>query len=189
MSKKTPEGQAVDSGRRSFVTWLWRLPVLAVLGGALYGAYEFYRIQFRRTKANPQPRFTPGPPQAISDLSDLSTPWSLAEFIYEGVPALALHTPEPAPGGVSLEGQHFVAFSRICTHQGCIVNLNDNEEALATLYNHRSREPALACNCHFSVFLPLRGGEAVSGPALTPLPRVGLEVKEGMLYAVGLEQI
>ena len=187
MNEQPSESGSVNQGRRTFITWLWRIPVFAVLGGVVYAAYELYRIQFKRGKANANPEFITKPSQAIANLSELGTLWSQTEFVYEGVPALVLRTPEPAPGGINLEGEHFVAFSRICTHQGCIVNLNDNEEALATLYNYRSREPALACNCHFSVFLPMRGGEAVSGPALKPLPRVQLEVKEGVLYAVGLE--
>lgn len=189
MNEEPASSQTIDTGRRRLITWLWRLPVFAVLGGAVYGAYEFYRIQFRRERASANPSFVAKPPQMIAALNDLKAPWSQTDFVYEGVPAIALHTPQPAPGGVSSGTEHYVAFSRICTHQGCIVTLNDNEEALATLYNHRSRDPALACNCHFSVFLPLRGGEAVSGPALKPLPRVQLEIKEDALYAVGLENL
>lgn len=178
---------APDEDRRRLITWLWRMPVLAALGGAGYAAYELYQHQFSRGRASDTPFFEPSAPEVVTDLETLGDLWSAAEFVYAGVPAIALHLPEPIAGGLSVDGKHYAAFSRICTHQGCIVNLNDNEEALATLYNYRSAQPALACNCHFSVFLPLRGGETVSGPALEPLPRVQLEAREGVLYAVGLE--
>ncbi len=182
------EPQQVDEGRRRIVTWLWRLPVLAVIGGAGFAAYEAYRVQFGKARAVDDPEFTPQAAQRVGDLADFANVWDEAEFVFGTVPAVALRLPGPVPGGTSAGEQHYAAFSRVCTHQGCIVALNRNLEAIAVAFNYRTRSPALACSCHFSVFDPERAGEAVSGPAVRPLPRVALSVRDGALYAVGMEQ-
>ena len=175
-----------DEGRRRLVTWLWRLPVLAVIGGAGYAAYEAVRI-FNKGKPSENPDFVSQPPQQVAPLSTFAEPWDQADFVYEGVPAVALRVLEPVAGGLSVNDEHYAAFSRICTHQGCIVNLNRNTEAIAVAYNYRTSAPALVCNCHFSVFDVTKAGEAVSGPAIEPLPRVRLSVQDGLLYATGVE--
>ena len=69
------------------------------------------------------------------------------------------------------------AFSRICTHQGCLVDLNLDTEAIAFAFNHRADRPQLTCACHYSVFDPSRAGLVVSGPAVQPLPRVRLRLR------------
>lgn len=180
--------ETVDEGRRRVVTWLWRLPVLVVLGGVGFAAYEAYKIQFSKGRPAENPTFAPRPTQRVGDLSEFSEVWSEREFVLGSVPAVALRLPEPVAGGLSVAGRHYAAFSRVCTHQGCIVALNRNLEAIAVAFNYRTDSPALACPCHFSVFDPERAGEAVSGPAVRPLPRVELNVQDGALFAVGLEE-
>ena len=80
---------------------------------------------------------------------------------------------------------------RICTHLGCPVNLVKDMEVLAFAYNYRppkgERHPQLGCRCHYSVFDPVRGGEAMFGKATLPLPRVRLEVRGSDVYATGIE--
>ena len=181
------QSETVDESRRRIVTWLWRLPVLAVIGGVGFAAYEAYKVQFSKGRPAENPVFAPRPAQRVGDLSEFPELWSELEFVLGGVPAVALRLPEPVSGGVSVAGQHYAAFSRVCTHQGCIVALNRNLEAIAVAFNYRTDSPALACPCHFSVFDPERAGAAVSGPAVRPLPRVALNVQDGALYAVGLE--
>lgn len=182
----------VDQGRRNVIKWLWRVPVVSVLVGALYALYEVYKIQFRKLKPSELPRFVRGERVEVARLHDLDHIWDSAEFSYENVPALVMRLPEPVAGSLTLdvspEGGHFIAFSRICTHQGCIVKLNTNTELIAVSYNYRSSEPALACNCHFSVFMPTKAGQAVSGPAVKPLPRIKLEASRTHLYATGIEK-
>ena len=187
MADAQDEHEQVDEQRRRLVTWLWRLPVLAVVGGVGFAAYEAYKIQFSKGRPTADPEFTPQPAQRVGDLSDFPEVWDEAEFVLGSIPAVALRLPEAVPGGMSVDGRHYVAFSRVCTHQGCIVALNRNLEAIAVAYNYRTNSPALACHCHFSVFDPEKAGEAVSGPAVRPLPRVELSVQDGALYAVGLE--
>jgi len=60
-----------------------------------------------------------------------------------------------------------VAYSAVCTHQGCIVALD-----AATVQ--------LVCPCHESVF-DLATGENLSGPAPRPLPVIAVEVADGQV--------
>jgi Rieske Fe-S protein len=179
--------QPPDLSRRKVITWLWRLPVIAVILGASYAFFEGYRIEFRKERPRRNPTFADRPAQEIISLNALKNPWDSEEFSFAGIPAIVMRTPERVAGGFSFENIHVLAVSRICTHQGCIVNFNKNPEALAVAFNYRSDQPALACHCHFSVFAPGKAAQAVSGPATKPLPRIRLELREGVLYATGLE--
>jgi nitrite reductase/ring-hydroxylating ferredoxin subunit len=58
-----------------------------------------------------------------------------------------------------------VAFSAVCTHQGCKVQPEAAE---------------LRCPCHGSTFDP-RTGEALSGPANAPLPEIPVRVENGQV--------
>ena len=74
-------------------------------------------------------------------------------------------SPETAPraaGGV-------VAYTAICTHNGC-----DIDDWLAT-------EQILSCSCHSSSFDPKQGGRVVDGPAPRALPALPLTIADGML--------
>jgi thiosulfate dehydrogenase [quinone] large subunit len=76
-----------------------------------------------------------------------------------------------APGGdpavlVRLGQQKVVAFSRVCTHAGCLVG-----------YDAQSR--ILYCPCHGAEFDPARGARPVAGPAPTALPRVPVAIRGG----------
>jgi rieske iron-sulfur protein len=55
-----------------------------------------------------------------------------------------------------------VAYSSICTHQGCDVK------------TWMSKESVLACYCHASKFNLFDGAKVVSGPASSPLPAIPL---------------
>lgn len=76
-------------------------------------------------------------------------------------PCVAVKTGARVPGGVGPDGD-IVAFSTLCTHQGC-----------ATEYDAKDR--CLKCPCHFSIFDAERGGQMVCGQAPTRLPRIVLE--------------
>ena len=57
----------------------------------------------------------------------------------------------------------FKAFSSVCTHQGCQINVLNKD---------------LNCPCHASVF-SIKYGSVQGGPADTPLPEYKVEVKDG----------
>ena len=173
--------------RRTLLSWLWRIPVIAALGTGIGSFLYAYRIHFGKEAPAAEPTFAPATPQAVAPLANLPKPWDAAEFTLSGSPAIALHLPEPIPGGLTVDGAHYAAFSRVCTHLGCTVALNRDPDAVAFAFNYRPPEPALVCHCHLSIFLPERSGKAVSGPAVEPLPRIRLEDREGTLYAVGTE--
>ncbi len=83
----------------------------------------------------------------------------------------------PVGGAVSVEdgddplivarptGETVVAFSAICTHQGCTVEPDGSE---------------LRCPCHGSVY-EAATGDNVDGPAPSPLPKVGVRVVAGQV--------
>jgi rieske iron-sulfur protein len=60
-----------------------------------------------------------------------------------------------------------VAYSAICTHQGCPVNMWSKDRN------------AFVCSCHGSVFDPLNGAEVIDGPAPRALPWLALKIKDG----------
>jgi Rieske Fe-S protein len=65
---------------------------------------------------------------------------------------------------VHLKSGDFVAYSAVCTHQGCTVAYKGGK---------------LACPCHGSVFDPAKGAEVVAGPAPSPLPEIPVKVEGG----------
>lgn len=69
-----------------------------------------------------------------------------------------------APGGI-------MAFSKICTHAGCAVNLFRYPKHEPT-----SDPPALVCPCHFSTFDVRAAAKVVFGPAARSLPQLPLAI-------------
>jgi cytochrome b6-f complex iron-sulfur subunit len=90
---------------------------------------------------------------AIASTSEVA-PGSAVAFGPKGNPAVLVH----------LDSGDFVAYSAICTHQGCTVAYQGGQ---------------LACPCHGSVFDPANGGAVVTGPATTPLPEIPVKVQGG----------
>ena len=66
-----------------------------------------------------------------------------------------------------------VAFSAICTHQGCDVK------------TWLPKEQVLVCFCHSTKFLLLEGGRVASGPALRSLPFLPLSLDGDQLVIAG----
>lgn len=199
--KAPGERGEVDEDRRRLVQWLWRLPVIAAAAGGGYGLYEAIRVHFLKFDVDDDPEFEERPEQLISDLATFPEVWDSVNFELPAAdpggrpePAVALRLPGPIPGGIELDtglnvaSAYLAAFSRICTHQQCIVDLNRDVDAINIGFNYQTRQPALTCACHLSVFDPQLGGRAVSGPAVIPLPRVRLEARSGQLFATGLER-
>jgi len=72
---------------------------------------------------------------------------------------------------VRLSDTNFVAYGQKCTHLSCPVL-------------PRPDLGRMHCPCHEGWF-DIRNGEPVAGPPRRPLPRVGLEVREGKVFANG----
>lgn len=178
-----------DASRRGFLAWLWRIPVIAALGSGIFGVLHAYRVHFGKVVPDERPAFVAREPQPVATLDTLAEPWDSEAFTFDSLPAIAFRLPESVPGGLTVGGAHYAAFSRICTHLGCTVAFNKDVEAVAFAFNYRPDTPALVCHCHLSVFLPQRAGLAASGPAVAPLPRVALSVKDDTLWAVGVEEV
>jgi cytochrome b6-f complex iron-sulfur subunit len=94
--------------------------------------------------------------RAIAQTSEVA-PGSAAKFEESGSPAVLVH----------LDSGNFVAYSAVCTHQGCTVAYQNGQ---------------LACPCHGSVFDPANGAEVVAGPAPRPLPEIPVEVQGGEVF-------
>jgi rieske iron-sulfur protein len=62
-----------------------------------------------------------------------------------------------------------VAYSAVCTHQGCPVNMWSKERN------------AFVCSCHGSIFDPRNAAEVIFGPAPRPLAALGLKLKDGVV--------
>ena len=91
--------------------------------------------------------------EAIASESEVA-PGSAFTFKDSGNPAVLVH----------LDNGDFVAYSAVCTHQGCTVAYKDGN---------------LACPCHGSVFDPADGAAVVAGPAQRPLPEIPVKVEGG----------
>jgi ubiquinol-cytochrome c reductase iron-sulfur subunit len=64
-----------------------------------------------------------------------------------------------------------LAYSRICTHAGCAIELFRKPRFPAV-----EPKPALVCPCHYSTFDPATGATVIYGPAGRPLPQLPLMI-------------
>lgn len=81
-----------------------------------------------------------------------------------------IHLP---PGREDWAPLGILAYSKICTHAGCAINLYRKPTFPAA-----EPEPALVCPCHYSTFNPATGATVTFGPAGRPLPQLPLMVDD-----------
>ncbi|RIH81846.1 Arsenite oxidase subunit AioB [Calidithermus terrae] len=178
-------------GRRDII---WIIPSAIAAGFFGWLGYRTVYIQFFKTGVA-EPVWKDGPRVRVAGAGELEQPWAFRYFEYpvrvgtaeRKLQAVAFRLPQPVSGSLELGGAHFLALSRVCTHQGCTVNYVDNPELGAIAYNYRTEHPFLGCPCHFGAFEPLQAGRAVYGPPRFPLPRLRLEAQNGTIYATGHE--
>jgi Rieske Fe-S protein len=112
---------------------------------------------FRRDRGRP-------PVKAIAPLADIPV-GGVVSFAYPGDsdPCLLLR-----PDDKTLR-----AFSQKCTHLGCCVT-------------PETEKNCLFCPCHKGYFAA-DSGRPLAGPPRRPLPRITLENRDGVVYAVAVE--
>jgi ubiquinol-cytochrome c reductase iron-sulfur subunit len=67
-----------------------------------------------------------------------------------------------------------LAYSKICTHAGCAIELYRKPRFPVV-----EPKPALVCPCHYSTFDPATGATVIFGPAGRPLPQLPLMIDPG----------
>ncbi|CAN5661164.1 Rieske (2Fe-2S) protein [soil metagenome] len=103
-----------------------------------------------------------GEPRAITPLADVGV----------GMPYLFRYPEADDPAIlVRLSETEVVAFSQKCTHLGCVVYYEPDNERWH-------------CPCHEGNF-EARTGNVISGPPTRPLGRIDLEIRDGVIWALG----
>jgi len=109
----------------------------------------------------------------IATLADVK-PGSPVEFEYpEGALAYLVDMGRTVSGGIGA-GNSLVAYSGLCQHRGCPIDYRGDREVFV-------------CPCHRSVFDPAKGGVVREGPSQRGLPRVVIEIRDGGVFATGIE--
>ena len=110
----------------------------------------------------------------VANIQDLKTDEPVY-FNYpdESSPAILIKLGTEAIGGIGPQ-KDIVAFSALCTHQGCPVNYEKKR---------------FICKCHYSMFDPAKNGQTYQGHASQWLPQIvlSLDSSTGDIYAEGIE--
>jgi Rieske Fe-S protein len=100
--------------------------------------------------------------QAVARLDDIPI-GSARTFSYDGETCLLLRSDE----------RTLVAYNQKCTHLSCAVIPEPDKGCLG-------------CPCHHGAF-DTATGRPIAGPPRRPLTRITLEVRDGVVYATGVE--
>ena len=95
------------------------------------------------------------------------------DYPLKGDTSVLIDMGRKVPGGVGPD-RSIVAYSAQCQHMGCPV-----------AYRRKSRE--LFCPCHQSRYDPERLGSIIQGVAMRPLPKIQLQVRNGAVFAIGVD--
>lgn len=132
--------------------------VLTSLAFAAGQAWIAVQNWFRRRRGLP-------PMQRVASLADVPV-GGVIVFHYPTAhdPCLLIRPAEGMP----------IAYSQSCTHLACAVV-------------PQIGEGRIHCPCHEGYF-DLEDGRPIAGPPRRPLPRIALEVRQGEIYATGVER-
>jgi arsenite oxidase small subunit len=116
----------------------------------------------------------PYPRKRVANIRDLKEDQPIL-FSYpdDASPAILVKLGREAFGGIGPQ-RDIVAFSSLCTHQGCPVSYEKKR---------------FICKCHYSMFDPAKNGQTYQGHASEWLPQIILryEPRTGDIYAEGVE--
>ena len=84
-------------------------------------------------------------------------------------------SPDKVPADLKSESaEGIIAYSAVCTHQGCMMNeIHKSSEAVAAY--------GIICPCHDAIFDPLQGGLNTGGPKTRDIPQIPVKDDEGKL--------
>ena len=141
-----------------------RRDVLRLGGTVAAGGLALAAFTAPATAASPRVR--------VAALSEI-VPGKPIEFSFPMDATAALIDLGEAVGDGIGPNNSIVAYSALCQHMGCPVEFRvDSKE--------------FVFGCHASRFDVRRGGMAVEGPATRGLPRIALEIEDGVIYATGV---
>ena len=165
------------STRRRLLKWLIGLSAAAFAGALALPALAIRSLQFATKDAAPGDVLVYAPSDADAPVGQPLKATDLAVGAATQVfPAEKTDNSNNLIEVVRVgEGDSgLVAYSAICTHLGCAVYADLNQDGL------------IACPCHASLFAPAEGAAVVGGPAPRPLPSIPVSVDgEGNIVVAG----
>lgn len=148
--------------RREFTKFMGLISLAFVVGQLWIGAMSWFR---RRANAE-----KPSVPKPIANLDELREVGAAITFSYtdehDTCILIRMHSGDDA---LALR-----AYDQKCTHLSCAVVPNKDKGCLD-------------CPCHRGCF-DLDTGRPIAGPPRRPLPRIDLEVRDGIVYATRVER-
>lgn len=176
-------GEAVNSDpyptRRRFLKWVIRLGYGAFGLALLLPALALRALSQRQETVSEGNRLVyavgvvganAGQPVTVADIE----PGTAVQAFPEGKTDNQQNLIELVKLSAGNDPASLVAYSAICTHLGCAVFAQLNQEGL------------IACPCHGSRFDPRNGAKVIGGPADRPLPSLPITVDaEGVVVATG----
>ena len=119
-----------------------------------------------------------GVPVKAAELNKLAKDWDMVVFDFANSKAVLVRIPkQDKPDKRVLEVKqgeasfYLAAHQLVCTHEGCTPALPNAQRQMV-------------CPCHESTY-KAEDGTVVSGPAPGPLKGIKIEVKEGVVFALG----
>jgi Rieske Fe-S protein len=162
----TPE-EGRPSTRRRLLKWLIGASAAAFAGALALPALALRSLQVATQNPDPGDLLVYAPTDADAPVGQ---PLRAADLAVgagtQAYPAEKTDNPNNLIEVVRLADgdQGLVAYSAICTHLGCAVFADLNQEGM------------IACPCHASLFAPAEGAAVVAGPAPRPLPSIPVSV-------------
>jgi len=165
-----PDRQDEELHRRTMVLGGAAAAAVGVMAALVGG---FTAIIGRAVGRTPTPQADPAGPAGPAAPPASNPPQGTTVAAASSVPvgrALSFTAPDGNPAWVvHPSGDTFVAFSAVCTHNGCTVQFEPSTVEFI-------------CPCHGGIF-DGRTGQVLQGPPSRPLPSIGVQVVNGQIRA------